>query len=191
MAGRVADRRGDRGDVALLLVRHLRPAGPQHAVQPGAQVLRLPGGGDPRVRQVLLALGGVEVSEQHATAAGAVGGNAAPGPWRRVVGALQPVDVDDLVADEHADLHGPAGLRADPEEDLGRGRVQLAVQRNRPAELEQHDAEPVTAGVRVLLDEPFRGQRRDQPVHRGLPDAEPPRELGDADRALVGEEGLE
>jgi hypothetical protein len=44
-----------------------------------------------------------------------------------------------------------------------------------------HDAQPVAAGARVLLQQTLRHQRREQAVHPGLAE---PRQLRDPDRLL-------
>ena len=75
-----------------------------------------------------------------------------------------------MVVDD-AELHGLAGLL----QQLAQLRPRLVRHVHAPAhqraELEQREAEPVFAGLVVLLEEARRGQRRRQPVHGALREA--------------------
>ena len=108
-----------------------------------------------------------------------------PAEDRQHVGALQPLDVDRLQAVQHRDVHHLAGAVPQRGQHRQRRLVQVDVLGDRGAELVERQAEPVLAGGRVLLQQPLRLERRDQPVRGALAEAEPAAELGDAE-LLVG-----
>ena len=91
----------------------------------------------------------------------------------------------------HADADGLAGAGREQLGPCERAGAQLVEIEVAVRELEQLRAELVLVAVRVLLDEPVVVQRPQQPVDRALGEAEPVRELADAEAAGACGEGAE
>ena len=105
--------------------------------------------------------------------------------------ALEIVDVHDLAAVEDREMDGLVDLLAQVVEVGPRLVGDVHAPAHQRAEPEQRDAELVLAVLAVLLEQALRDQGRRQPMHGALGQAEPPRQLADADLDLVLGERLE
>ena len=108
------------------------------------------------------------------------------------VGPEDVVDDERAVAVENARREPPpASATASSSDHASDARAQLVQVEVAVAEVQQLGAELVLVAVRVLLDEAVRLQRAQEPVHRALREAEPRRELADAEPAGAAAQGLQ
>ena len=191
VAARVVDRRGDRVEPELVLADGRRVAAPADAGELLEQRLEL----DDRPLRVAdeaaaddpqdLALG--ERRQQDLAGRDAVERRRPAGPVadRDEVRAVDLGDREHRVAVEDAEAGRLVGQAGQPLE-LGQGD---AAQVERPlgafGEADDDEAEPVLAGLVVLLDEAALLERRQQARRGRLVEPEPARELGHAGLALA------
>ncbi len=102
-------------------------------------------------------------------------------------GAVREVDGDRVVLARGREGCGLTGL---PHERLQVGpgeRAEVEAREHRVAELDQAKRQAIPAGLRDVLDESRRGERREQARHGACVDARAPRDLVRAELATVGE----
>ena len=116
-------------------------------------------------------------------------GAAHPGRQPGRVRAGQDVDVDDVGALQHAEVHRVPGGLAQVGHDRPGGVAQAALLRHQLAELEQLQPQAQPPAVPLSRLEP--DQLAGQPVRRGLRQRGPPGQLGQGERVVVVAERLE
>src|SRR5205823_598463 len=107
------------------------------------------------------------------------------------VAAFHLVDVEHALVIDDAELHGLAGLFQQLAELRPRFIGDIHAPAHQGTELEERHAEPVFAGLAVLLEEARARQRRREPVHRALREPQPRGERGDAELILLARERSE
>ena len=149
-------------------------------------------GGKPVAHHALDHVGRLERQDRLALG-GAIGGlaHADVGAHADRLRALQVEHVHDLAAVEHGEMHRLVHLLAQ----IAQQRPRLVRHGHAPAhqraQPEQCDAEPVFAGVGILLQHAVGDKRHREAMHRALGDAEPLGQIADADLDLLLGKGLE
>ena len=187
----VAQRRRDAAHAELALLVLDGAAARAHAFEHLPQRLRIGDGlrrarGKPVAHHALDHVGRLERQDRLALG-GAIGGlaHADVGAHADRLRALQIEHVHDLAAVEHGEMHRLVHLLAQ----VAQQRPRLVRHGHAPAhqraQPEQRDAEPVFAGVGVLLQHAVGDERHREAMHRALGDAEALGQIADADLDLL------
>ena len=134
-----------------------------------------------------LELGVRHLAEQHLAVARRVQRDVLAHPVVRLErrGPGDLVEVQRRGLGPYGDVHGLAGVHRELAADRSRLGDQVEAGGGGAGQPQVADAEPVAAAVVDLLDQPVRLQGDEQPERRGLVDAEPLGDLGDAGLAVA------